>query len=103
MQPTITHYEFHVGPLPVPKSLGRRIKAAGGKFSECRGSQFKRFVTIPATAPDVANEVVRRLSGCLPAITVVARYEGQNPAGLPAWVQVQKVPSNSPNPVACFH
>ena len=42
----------------LPKRFGRRIEAAGGTYSECRGSVDTRFVTLPADAGDLLDALV---------------------------------------------
>jgi hypothetical protein len=46
----LTHAELHLGSSPIPSGLASRIRAAGGKYSECRGYDTARFVTLPVKA-----------------------------------------------------
>jgi len=41
-----------------PKRFGKRVKAAGGHYSECRGSCQIRFVNLPGTAAALADEMI---------------------------------------------
>ena len=53
------HLEIHCSTDALGSSLSRRIKAAGGRYSECRGDAHKRFVHVPITELDLADEVIR--------------------------------------------
>lgn len=44
--------------LAIPKKYGKKIKAAGGRYEECRGHTYTRYVTLPCTAVDLLNELL---------------------------------------------
>ena len=56
----IVSVEIHANSLPtfVPK-FGKRVKAAGGTYSECRGDSRHRFVRLPWGARDLIDEIAR--------------------------------------------
>lgn len=82
--------ELHLDSSPLSHSQTRRIKAAGGKYSECRGYVRKRFVTVPASEIDLINELVRTHGG----ETMIARDDDK----LPSWVIVQHVDPEATEP-----
>lgn len=41
--------ELHLGPSASFTKYSKRVKALGGKYSDCRGNTYKRFVTLPWT------------------------------------------------------
>lgn len=53
------YLEIHCDTDALGSSLSRRIKATGGHYSECRGDAHKRFVHVPITDLDLADEVIR--------------------------------------------
>ena len=66
------YVELHVtdhGELP--KLFGKAIKDAGGKYTECRGHQTRRYVDIPTTHTDLIDAVCRRFA----LDTVILRNE----------------------------
>jgi len=53
-----TRIELHLSSAPL-KGFAKKIKAAGGRYSECRGdSNFKRFVTIPTAEVELADALI---------------------------------------------
>lgn len=44
-------WELHLRPSPefTKKGYGRKVRALGGRWNECRGYAYKRFVTLPDT------------------------------------------------------
>jgi len=70
----------------VPRRFGRRIKRAGGRYTNMRGTwKSKRFVTIPLSERSLVWEVLAATKA--PVITVVFRGGPQ----APAWVDVQNI------------
>jgi len=64
-----TAVELHLSPCPTfTKRFGRRVKALGGRYSDCRGSSYKRFVTVPVAIPE----------GRVLVDVLVAAYGGPN-------------------------
>jgi hypothetical protein len=41
--------ELHIGTSPEFSKYSKKVKALGGKYSDCRGNTYKRFVTLPWT------------------------------------------------------
>ena len=52
-------FEIHLGSDEAfVKRFGRRVKAAGGNYSACRGHSSDRYVHLPVTARVLANEII---------------------------------------------
>jgi hypothetical protein len=52
------HIELRLSGDPdFPKKFGKRVKAVGGSYTEARGGFTDRFVTLPAAALDLADEI----------------------------------------------
>ena len=75
---TITvNVELHLSGNPeLIKKYGKKIKAVRGHYSECRGYQNKRFVTVPATETDLINVLVQTYPWGNTKTTMVARESG---------------------------
>lgn len=83
--------EIHLpSSAPLSRSLKLRIKKAGGRYSECRGNHFTRYVVVPE---GMANEVCFTAIDeyrTAPKLTLIARdfpsaaYEDR----LPSWCVV---------------
>ena len=86
--------ELHLSTSPeLPKRFGKRIKAAGGDYSACRGYCDHRYVTLPLTddTRGLINDLLRahgKTGG--KGTTVVARGTGVR--GAQAWMDVHKAP-----------
>ena len=102
-----TDIELHVnGNTALTKRFGKKIKAAGGTYSECRGHSYKRFVTLPIEGnealinalatefylADYARLKAKDANGFNKTrdkgMVVVFRYGSK----LPAWADVVNVP-----------
>lgn len=93
MTATYDKLELHIAPVPLSRAHAKRIKACGGKYSECLSPYAsKRFVTVPTTEVGLAlvDELIRtyRLGT---KMTVIARGGVQGYDNRPAWVVVQYV------------
>ena len=49
---------LHDADRRIAKKYGNRIKEAGGKYTECRGRETTRFVTLPLQEFELINELV---------------------------------------------
>jgi len=87
------------------KKFGKKVKAAGGSYSECRGHQSTRFVTLPCEQEALINEIwaafggwerTNKKSGEKMGTMVVTLPGGYS--SLPAWVTVHDVAMTDPDP-----
>ena len=76
----------------LPKRFGKKIKAAGGRYSECRGDVSRRYVTLPIEGNEALIDTLcaeyfapSHLSKT-PGMTVV--FRGGSEPRLPAWFNV---------------
>ena len=91
-------WELHLDPSSeFPKRFGKKVKAAGGKYSECRGYCDRRYVTVPSTCVELIDALLaaypirgrghrgglRRGSGTCAVLQPGTYFTG------PAWVIVQ--------------
>jgi len=90
--PTPSSLELHLNARPeFVKALGKRVKAAGGKYSHARGYADCRFVTIPATEIELIDECLRRFPGGTSRVGTCVIGRGDEMHRLPSWVVVQRV------------
>jgi len=72
--------EMHLSRNPsLPKRFGKAIKAAGGRYNNCRGDSWKRYVTLPLTVENrsLINRLLREYGRTGPkGTTVIARGTG---------------------------
>jgi hypothetical protein len=65
--PTVKTLRVDIGGNPdfTKKGYGRRLVAMGGRFSECRGQSYERYLTVPTTAAglDLAAEAIEAFGG----------------------------------------
>lgn len=87
------------------KKYGKKVRQAGGSYSECRGHQSTRFVTLPCAEEKLINaiwaefggwEQTNKKSGEKMGTMVVSLDGGFH--GLPAWVTVHQVAMTDPDP-----
>jgi hypothetical protein len=80
------------------RKYGKRVKAAGGRYSECRGHQSTRYVQIPcegnaalinAVARDFGRGSYYATKAPKGTVTMVAEVRG---GGLQSWITVHYVP-----------
>lgn len=89
-----THVELHLSTdTSLPKRFGKKIKAAGGGYSNCRRRGSHRYVTLPLRddTRDLINDLLRqygRTGG--KGTTVIAR--GPRIEGSQAWMSVHTAP-----------
>lgn len=90
--------ELHLSPDPeLPRKYGKAIKAAGGNYRTARGYAQHRYVTMPNSAWELINKLVREYSSI--KVTMIARPDHDQ---LPAGVAVSYVPSTSDDPMRDF-
>jgi hypothetical protein len=91
------------------KKYGPKVKAAGGRYSEARGSQHTRFVYLPDSDEELINKIWKDFG----AITRVGKKFGDEQGvmvaqsvaisnNLPAWVHVHHISKDCENPAAEF-
>lgn len=91
------------------KKFGKKIKAAGGHYSECRGHQDTRFVYLPCEQEALINTIwaefgrwdrTNKKSG--EKMGTMVAQSGALSNNLPAWVTVQGVSLVDPDPAYAF-
>ena len=90
MTATYDRLELHLAPLPLSRTHAKRIKACGGRYSQCRSPYAnRRYVTVPTTEPGLAliDELVRTYRNGTQT-TMIARGGDDR---RPTWVNVQYV------------
>lgn len=65
--------EIHLGGSPEFSRYSKKVKALGGKYTECRGYSYTRFVDLPFT--DEGRELANRLVALFgkPKTTIIVR------------------------------
>lgn len=64
------------------RPMARRIKAVGGKYSDVRGYTSKRFITVPGTALDIIDDLIKDWNNTLNRpCTVISRGYSHAPGG----------------------
>jgi hypothetical protein len=93
MTATYDKLELHLAPVPLSRAHAKRIKACGGRYSECRSAYSnRRYVTVPTSEAGLAliDELVRTYRAGT-KMTMIARGGVQGFDSRPAWVVVQYV------------
>jgi len=92
-----TSIEIHANTAPefTSRGYGRKVKAAGGKYSSVRGDKVNRYVHVPITHPDLIDEIISEFGGHRKTTVV---FRGGDTHNLPAWVIVQYIPAGSEKP-----
>lgn len=96
--------ELHLSSSPLFTKYAKKVKALGGKYSECRGHSNTRYVHLPLTGEGraLANRLVAEFSA-RPVTVVIARgvdtFRGRH---VPAPVVVQRVSRSSADPCSDF-
>lgn len=96
----------------LPRKLGAKIRETGGDYTEARGHTHKRYVSLPNTARDLIDEVVRTYGmterqqvwvkgrllpvGCVTMIVRPSAEHGDPPAPL----AVAHIPPRTASPIA---
>jgi hypothetical protein len=87
------------------KKYGKKVKAVGGSYSECRGHQSTRFVVLPSSEDVLINTIwaefggadrINKKSGEKMGTMVAQSVALSN--HLPAWVTVQEISVKDPDP-----
>lgn len=68
-------FEMHVTSrlANFPRRFGKRVRAAGGRFSECRGYNDTRFVHLPIDCLSIAEDILEAALGNFGRATVIIR------------------------------
>lgn len=96
--------ELHLSGSPLFTKYSKKVKALGGRYSECRGHSHTRYVHLPFTSDGraLANRLVAEFSA-RPATTIIARgvdtFRGWH---VPAPVVVQRVSRSAADPCSDF-
>ena len=92
MTATYDKLELHLTAVPLSRAHVKRIKACGGRYSECRSPYAnRRYVTVPTSELALIDELVRTYGSKHHKTTMVARGGVQGFDNRPAWVVVQDV------------
>lgn len=62
------------GSPTLPKKYGKRIKAAHGNYSQCRGMWHMRYVTVPLDAHNLIDTLVREYPTHIKTTMVVSSH-----------------------------
>lgn len=97
--PTPIDIDLHLNSSPEFSRYAKKVRALGGRYSECRGYSPKRYVTLPWTddGRKLANLLISKFGQ--PFTTVVAGVpESFRGAYVPAGVRVHTVPKDAADP-----
>jgi len=103
---TPTEIELHLSGNPeFTRKYGQKVKAAGGRYSECRGDSSIRFVHLPLSCGDLANKLIReygqtRRGNGRATIIFRGKCESFRESHVHASVVVQEVSKDSADPVS---
>ena len=91
--PQPTEVELHLGTSPEFTKYSKRVKALGGKYSDCRGNTSKRFVTLPWTPEgrELADKLVAEFGWSKKTTLIVRGVERFRNQHVHAWVIVHHV------------
>ena len=79
-------WELHLFPsTEFTKKFGKKVKAAGGTYSACRGYCDRRYVTVPSTCV----ELIDALLAAYPTGRTCAVLRTPSRFSRPSWVVVQ--------------
>ena len=96
--------ELHLGTSPEFSRYSKKVKALGGRYNECRGNAYRRFVTLPWTEEgrELANKLVAEFgTGSLQSgkTTLIVRGdETFRRRHVHAWVIVHKIDRGAADP-----
>jgi hypothetical protein len=96
--------ELHLSSSPLFSKYAKKVKALGGRYTECRGHSHTRYVHLPLTSEgrSLANRLIAEFSA-RPATTVIARgvdsFRGRH---VHAPVVVQRVSRSAADPCGDF-
>jgi len=96
-----THVELHLSHSPdLPRVFGKKVKAAGGTYTACRGHRRSRSVTLPFTPDTYAliNVLVRAYGNRKTAMIAL----GTRVSGSMAWMNVHYVSREEQEPATVF-
>jgi len=103
--PTPKSVELHLSSDPqFTKKYGKAVKALGGRYNECRGNSYRRFVTLPWTdeGRSLANKLVAEFGTgsllCGKTTLIVRGSDTFRKKHVHAWVIVHKVARGSVDP-----
>lgn len=85
--------ELHLGTSPEFSKYSKRVKALGGKYSDCRGNTSKRFVTLPWTPEgrELADKLVAEFGWSKKTTLIVRGVDRFRNKHVHAWVIVHHV------------
>lgn len=81
------------------RKYGQKVKAAGGKYTECRGHAGKRYVTVPTEGNEALISAIaedfgrfdREFGGPTPTVTMVSEQIAEGYGGFQAWIAVHQI------------
>lgn len=96
--------ELQLSPSPEFSRYSKKVKALGGRYNECRGNAYRRFVTLPWTdeGRELANKLVAEFGtgslSCGKTTLIVRGDETFRNKHVHAWVIVHKINRSDANP-----
>jgi len=84
--------ELHLRPSPEFSRYSKKVKALGGRYSECRGNAYKRFVHLPWTEEGraLANRLIEEF-GYGKTTAIVRGVDPFRGKHVHAWVRVHSI------------
>lgn len=91
--------ELHLGTSPEFSKYSKKVKALGGKYSDCRGYNNKRFVTLPWSneGRELANKLIVEF-GRKPTTAIVRGVDRYNGKHVHAPVVVHQIDKDASDP-----
>lgn len=91
-----THIELHLNTSPdFVKRYGKRVKAAGGRYSRVNGYVESRYVTVPVSDPALIDDIAESFPGYKKTVSIV-----RGDFKIPSRVAVHYVPNGHPSAFA---
>jgi hypothetical protein len=91
--PQPTEVELHLGTSSDFSRYSKRVKALGGRYSDCRGNASKRYVTLPWSDEGraLANKLFEEFVWCQKTTLIVRGVDSYRNKHVHAWVIVHKI------------
>lgn len=91
--------ELHLGTSPEFTRYSKKVKALGGRYSDCRGHASKRYVTLPWSDEGraLANKLFEEFVWCPKTTLIVRGVDSYRNKHVQAWVIVHKIDKGEPD------
>lgn len=96
--------ELQLSPSPEFSRYSKKVKALGGRYNECRGNAYRRFVTLPWTEEgrELANKLAAEFGTgshlCGKTTLIVRGVDSFRNKHVHAWVIVHKITRSDADP-----